>query len=364
MKRYAVVGTLILALLGLLVLHVLSRATNVGQGADKKREQARATESKAAAALFEQAEQAAAEGEYGTALKHYIDLEQDRPKLATLQFKIAACHAALGNKKDAEKHLRKVLPGGEAYKSASAELVFQARTALQQLMLPDLNEEQQKDWKQALSLNQAGAELKQHEDEDLEIRIEHKLFAGPYLKAIKLLEKLTEGVPDYAPAHSLLGDNYERLSRFKPAAEEYRKVLDWGAKNKLPELEQQSQIRQRLHVCERRHEVDAELTKRIPGVWEVSYDTGEHTFAVCCQLELLPGGYVNRREGAGWRLDKDTYWKVVSKRLIVGGLVGMPTEWCNLGPLASGGIRFEGLTMEPVRTRYVRKGDLVSESPN
>jgi hypothetical protein len=71
-------------------------------------------------------------------------------------------------------------------------------------------------------------------------------------------------------------------------------------------------------------------------------------------MELLPNGRVSRREGGAWKVDKDTYWKVVDKRLIVGGLVGTPSEWCNLGPLVPSGNRFDGLTMDHVRTRYVR----------
>jgi tetratricopeptide (TPR) repeat protein len=352
----------------------------VCQGTDTKPDKGpRHSESKEAAHTIEQAEQAEAEGDFAGALQIYTRLMKAKPRWAAVQLRIAACQVALERKKQAITILREVLK----MKSASAELLSQARASLQELLLPKLSDGQRKDWKLALALIQAGEELKQHESEDLEIRIQNKLHAKPYQEAIELLTTLTRDLPDYAPAHLSLGVSHESLSNFKEAAEGYRRFLEFGIKNELPELEQQAQIRQRLLVCERRHQVDVDLAKRIPGLWEASYDYGEErkttttqtsektsttvtepAFAFGGQMELLPGGGVNRREGSASRLDKDTYWKVVGKQLIVGGDVGKPSEWCNLGPLVPSGNRFEGVTMDLHRTRYVRKGDLVRESPN
>jgi tetratricopeptide (TPR) repeat protein len=371
MKRYAVPTIAILALLG-----VGGLLTLPGQRPDKKSDKAPpATETKAAAGLpIDQADQDAAEGEFATALKHYLEVKKARPKWAALRFKIAVCQAGLEKKEDAANTLREVLK----MKSASTELLSQARAALQELLLPKLSAEQREEWKQALSLIHAGEELKEHESEDLEIRIERKVFAGPYKTAIEKLETLTKALPDFAPAWLSLGAAHESLLNFQQAANGYRKFLELGSKKyQLPELEQQAQIRQRLVVCERHHKVDVELAKRIPGRWEASYDDGGETtwsetttgppepnpmrtmtktttFRVGGQIELLPDGGVNRPEGSGWKLEKDAYWKVVDKRLIVGGYVGKPSEWCNLGPLVPSGSRFEGLTLDLHRTRYVQ----------
>src|SRR5262249_30552132 len=130
-------------------------------------------------------------------------------------------------------------------------------------------------WKKALALIQAGEELKQQEGEDLEVRTSRKLFAGPMLKAIEVLEKFLEDDDDYAPAYLSLGVAYESLSHYDKAATAYRRFLAFGTRNDLPELEQQAQVRQRMIVCERRHQVDVELARQVPGLWQVAYDRGE-----------------------------------------------------------------------------------------
>jgi hypothetical protein len=74
--------------------------------------------------------------------------------------------------------------------------------------------------------------------------------------------------------------------------------------------------------------------KRIPGLWEVSYDRGEErpttttvtsektsttvtapAFATGGEIELLPGGGVNRREGPAWKWEKDTYCSSLTPRI-------------------------------------------------
>jgi tetratricopeptide (TPR) repeat protein len=366
-------GMILLPILSLGALLTVSTHKSIGQPADKKSDKtANAAEAKVAAGLLVgQAEQAESESDFETALKYYTEVKIARPKWAAVQFKISVCLATLDKKEEAANALREVLK----MKSASPELLSQARVALQELLLPELSDKQRQDWKQALSLIQAGEELKQHESEDSEIRIEHKVFAGPYQEAIKRLEKLTKDKTRFAPAFLSLGAAHENLLHFLQAANAYRKFLEFGSENKLPELEQQAQIRQRIIVCERRHQADVDIAKRILGIWQLSYEHVEEPstttivvddktsrtftsgFRYGGELELRPGGKVNRREGSGWKWDKDAYWKVVNKQLIVGGLVGTPSEWCNLGQLTPSGHRFEGLNMDLGRTRYTRKGD-------
>jgi tetratricopeptide (TPR) repeat protein len=243
---------------------------------------------------------------------------------------------------------------------------------LQELLLPKISDRLLEDRKHALALIQAGEELKKHESEDPEIRIQHKLYAQPYQKAIELLEKITREFPDYCPAYLSLGVAHENLSNFAKAAEGYGKYLEFGRRNKLPELDQEAQIRQRLIVCERRHQVDVELAKRVPGVWSRAYDNGrepstqtyshnEHTattttkdrFEPTYAIELLPDGGVKVETRFGWV--KDGYWKVIGKHLIVGGNVNKRSEWCDIGLLGPGGDRLEGVNMARHRARYERR---------
>ncbi|MBY0229050.1 MAG: hypothetical protein K2W96_07215 [Gemmataceae bacterium] len=311
------------------------------------------------------AEQHEAKGDYDKALALYLKAKESQPRWAALSFKVAACQAALGKTGEAAASLRETL----AMKSATTELVAQARAALHELLLPKLDDDQREAWREALALIQAGEELKKGESEDPEIRIAHKVHARPFLKAVALLEKLAKDAPDYAPAHLSLGVANEALSQFAKAAAGYRRFLEFGRRHKLPDLEQQAQVRQRLAVCESKHQADEDLARRVPGIWEVSYsEDGGTTYAVSGQIELRPDGKAARLKKIGplpeqWLVEPGVYWKVAGRRLIVGGDVGKPSEWCNLGTLVSAS-KFDGLTMELRPARYLKKGESFRETPN
>jgi tetratricopeptide (TPR) repeat protein len=355
MKRHAVAEGLVLALLGLGLLLAVPGAKGLGQKAETKPDKA-ASPNGSKLTTSEAAEVAAryeTEGQYEEALERYAKLKQSRPRWAAVCFKVAACQVALRQKEEAKKTLRELL----ALKFAPAALLTQARAALQELELPKLSNERQKDWKQAVALMQAGEELKQHENADLEIRPVHKLSARPYRKAIDLLKKITEESPTFAPAYLSLGIAHENLAHFQEAGEGYRKFLDWGTEKKLAEVEQQTQVRQRMLVCNRRHQADGELAKRIPGKWEASWADEGAPFGGPMRMEFKADGTVAFLSGGTWKVRKGVSWKVVGKQLIVGGDRGRPSEWCYLGPLTPDGQRSEGRTMSLRSAQFVRKSD-------
>ena len=330
------------------------------------------------------AEQAENEMDYEKALELYARIKQARPKWAHIQMRIAICQAQIEKKEDAEKTLRDLLQ----LKSIPSELAASARSALQELLLPKLDETQRNDWKRALIYVQAGEELKQREREDLEIRIHKKLFAQPYLEAKSILERLTKEQTKeqtkelriYAPAFLTLGIVYENLADFDNAAKAFQKYLEFGELNNLPELEQQERIRVRKIVCEQRHLNDVNLSKRVVGKWEVFCTFGEQPILTtvvsgntsttttkpltsCRELQLLPGGKVNFLAARSWIWQKDASWKVIDGRLYVSGAEKGPNEWCDMGQLAANGHQFDGSDMNLHRRLYVRRGEL-SDDPN
>jgi tetratricopeptide (TPR) repeat protein len=250
MKRnyYAITAILILGLIGLATLVTSLRDKNADDSP-------LSTETKPAAShTLKLAEQYEMQGEFAAALDLYTQLSKTQTRSAELRFKVAACQTALGNKKDAASTLAGLLE----MDSASAELVTRARAALSELLLPQLSEDLKKDFKQALALISAAEELHKQQAEEVESRLEKKLFAQPLRRALILLETLLRQV-DYAPAHVALGIAHEHLRNYAKAAAGYRKFLDFGSKNGLPEMEQQSQIRQRLLICATAYQHEVEL---------------------------------------------------------------------------------------------------------
>jgi tetratricopeptide (TPR) repeat protein len=350
-RSLVILGGLILVI-GVWALPATLNTKNTAQISDNESDSSHPSAPKTVV-LIELAEQKENQSDHAAALELYSQVRKARPYWSDVYYRIARCQSALGQKKAAANTLRQLME----MDAVPGELLKEARAALQELLLPALSVGQRGDLDEALAQFQAGEELKKHESEDLEIRVERKLYAPPFLKAIELLEKFTKDLPEYAPAYSALGAAHERLWNFAEAAKNYRKFLEFGLRNKLPELEQQAQIRQRLLICERKHQVDVELTKRIPGHWEVSYPNDPSFDRI--QFLLCPNGTVKILVGDEGKIFREgAFWRVVARQLIVWGDVGKPSEWCNCGVLAPSGQIFDGLNLDLRPTRYVKKREL------
>jgi tetratricopeptide (TPR) repeat protein len=343
MTRYAV-PLLAAALLTLGGLSAPHGSRLRGEDSDKKVEtKPQANGPKDDAARVEMAELAEAKGEYLSALKHYVTLKARNPKWAAIQFKIAACHAALDEDDKAISTLREVLK----MKSASAELVSQARAALQELLVQKMTPEVKKMWQQALAQIQAGEELKKHDSEDhLEIRLEHKLAAGPFREAVALLEKIVAKEPNFTPAHLSLGVAYENLSNFTKAFQAYSKFLDLTDKEERPAREQQAQVRQRQKVCERRAEVDHELSKKCRGRWIPSALAGDK-WVSSGGIAFGDGGTVQRFEKGMWEDYEPARWEVIGKHIIY-----KVTGDYVIAPLPPDCGYFEGVNLKGQKVRW------------